>query len=332
MQTNVGIMEVSGFNRYEIVGTGVHDWLDTIMCSRVPRKPGKVGLAYFLNHDGNVKGEATLTNLDGDRVWCGSAAAAEYHDRDWFEQHIPPDSDIRIESLTDSHTILVIAGPKSRDVLQAACPGTDWSASAFPWLTCQTVSIGGTDVVAMAVSFSGELAWELHVPNAQLKPAFETLWAAGEPYGLRPFGLNATESMRLEKGYRHWKADLITEFNPLESDLSRFVDMTKDFVGKKPLQDMQRRGPRRQFVSLTIDNPDIPAHPGDSILQDGEVVGTVTSAGWGHRVGQNIVMGFVDPVALANGAELQIMHVGTASDARIGEMCRYDPENSLVET
>ncbi|MEM9677385.1 MAG: FAD-dependent oxidoreductase, partial [Pseudomonadota bacterium] len=162
VQSNVGIMEVSGFNRYEITGTGVHDWLDGVMCSRVPRKAGKVGLTYFLNHDGNVKGEATLANLDADRVWYGSAAAAEFHDMDWLREHLPAGSDINIESLTNTHTILVVAGPNSRSVLQSAAPRTEWSATAFPWLSCQKVFIGNAEAVTMAMSFSGELAWELH--------------------------------------------------------------------------------------------------------------------------------------------------------------------------
>ncbi len=237
VQSNVGIMEVSGFNRYEITGAGVHDWLDGIMCSRIPRRSGKVGLAYFLNHQGNVKGEATLANIGNDRVWFGSAAAAEYHDHDWLRENMPTNSEITIKSLTNSHTILVLAGPASRKVLQAAAPRTDWSATAFPWLACKNVFIGNAEALAMSVSFSGELAFELHIPNEQLNLAFDTLTNAGQPFGLKPFGRLATESMRLEKGYRHWKADLITEFDPIASGLERFVDFGKAFIGKAALQD-----------------------------------------------------------------------------------------------
>lgn len=332
VQANVGIMEVSGFNRYEITGHDVHDWLDTILCSRVTRLPGKVGLGYFLNHQGNVKGEATLANLDETRLWYGSAAASEYHDRDWLHEHLPADSDIKITSLTNSYTILVLAGPKSRDVLQTACPRTDWSANAFKWLTCQTVHIGHVKAIAMAVSFSGELAWELHIPNEQLAFAFEILWQAGEPFGMKPFGLHATESMRLEKGYRHWKADLISEFNPIESDLSRFVKLDKDFIGKDALAKMIDDEPRRNFVTLKLDNNEAPAHPGDSVIKNGKVVGTITSAGWGCRVNENLAMGFVDPDAIDETSALEILHVGMLSKAEIVDPCRYDPENRLVRS
>ncbi|MGI9355919.1 MAG: GcvT family protein, partial [Rhizobiaceae bacterium] len=332
VQSKVGIMEVSGFNRFEITGMGVHDWLDGIMCSRVPRRPGKVGLAYFLNHHGCVKGEATLANLDDGRVWFGSAAAAEYHDMDWLQEHLPAGSAIQIESLTDSHTILVLAGPHSRAVLETAASDTAWSAVAFPWLTCRTVIIGDAEIVAMAVSFSGELAWELHVPNEYLAAVFGMLSQAGEVFGMKPFGLQATESMRLEKGYRHWKADLITEFDPIESGLERFVDFGKEFAGMAGLQERQSQKVRHQFVSLTLLNDDAPAHPGDSIFHRDKVIGTVTSAGWGHRVNENIALGFVDIGPESFDGNLSVQLLGGTNLARPSEMCRYDPENRLVKS
>ena len=328
VQNNVGIMEVSGFNRYEITGEDVHDWLDQIFCSTVPRKTGKIGLGYFLNEDGNIKGEATLANLADDVVWYGSAAAAEYHDRDWLAQFLPEDGSIRIASLTNSHTILVVAGPKSRDVLQSAAPRTDWSTSSFPWLTCKRVMIGNAEAIAMAVSFSGELAWELHIPNEQLKLAYAKLTAAGKAFGIKPFGLLATESMRLEKGYRHWKADLITEFNIQEADLDRFASRKKDYFGKNGRDSNLNR---RQFVSLTLEHNKAAAHPGDSIMKDGKVVGTITSAGWGYRVGENIAMGFVEPEFAQIGHQLEVLVLGRQIVAKVDQMCRYDPQNQLVK-
>ncbi len=330
LQDNVGIMEVSGFNRYEISGKNAHDWLDNIMCSRVPRKTGRVGLTYFLNHDGNVKGEATLANISDDIIWYGSAAASENHDWDWLQEHLPKDSDITIKSLTNSHDILVIAGPKSRSVLQKAAPRTDWSKDAFKWLTCKKVHIGHVEAIAMAVSFSGELAWELHIANEHLAYAFDLLQKAGEEFNMKPFGLYATESMRLEKGYRHWKADLITEFDPMESDLARFVKMDKEFIGKEGLEKNMKQGPRREFVSLTIDDYEAPAQPGDSILCNEKVVGTITSAAWGYRTGENIALGFIDPEHNRFNAELVVQHIDKFSPAKISEMCRYDPQNEKV--
>ena len=333
VQNHVGIMEVSGFNRYEISGENVHDWLDGIMCSRVPRKTGKVGLTYFLNHQGNVKGEATIANITdiaGGKVWYGSAAAAEYHDMDWLKAQLPDDGSINIESLTNNYTILVIAGPKSRDVLQTASPRTDWSKQAFPWLSVKSVYIGNAEAMAMSVSFSGELAWELHIPNEQLKLAFDILLKAGKPFGLEPFGLLATESMRIEKGYRHWKADLISEYNPYESSLERFVKIDKEFIGKQALVEMQALPPRRNFVSMVIDSNEAPAHPGDSIIKDGKIIGTITSAAWGHRVAKNLAMGFVDPAYSQIGAQFEIEIIGRSFTASVCEPCLYDPQTERV--
>jgi len=328
VQTKVGLTEVNGFNRYEITGTGVHDWLDTIMCSRIPRKERRVGLTYFLNDHGNVKGEATIANFEDGRIWYGSAAASEYHDMDWLTEHLPADSDIQIKSLTNDYTILILAGPKSRDVLAKAAPRSDVSKDAFPWLSLREIMIGQVKVVAMSVSFSGELAYELHIPNAQLLLVHDLLMAAGEASDIGYFGLRAVESMRLEKGYMHWKADLITEFNSFETGLDRFVKMEKDFIGKEALQRMHNEGPRRELVCLELDSDTTPAHSGDSIMQNGKVVGTVTSSGWGYRLKKNLAYAFMEPdakeglSALVTGKEIPMM---------ITNMGLYDTENALVK-
>ncbi|MGB6231592.1 MAG: glycine cleavage T C-terminal barrel domain-containing protein, partial [Litorimonas sp.] len=310
VQTGVGLTEVNGFNRFEITGPGARDWLDTMTCGRIPKRDGKVGLAYLLNHHGGVKAEATLANLDAETVWYGSAAASEFHDMDWLTAHLPADGSVSIRSLTNEWTILVLAGPKSRDVLSAVSRG-DWSKEAFPWLSVRRAFVGIAPAVVMSVSFSGELAYELHVPNNQLYAAYLALRAAGEAHGLTLFGAHAVDAMRLEKGYRHWKADLITEFDPFESGLDRFVKLDKpDFVGKAALEAQQAKGPRRSFVSMVLDCTHAPAHGGDSILSDGKCVGTITSGGWGYRTGKCIAMGFVDPAFAEVGTELSVEVIG----------------------
>ena len=332
VQNAVGIMEVSGFNRYEITGEGIHHWLDGIVCSRVPRKLGKVGLAYFLNRHGNVKGEATLANLADDKVWYGSAAAAEYHDMDWLCDYLPEDGSIRIESLTNDYTTLVVAGPKARQVLAQAAPRSDWSRKAFSWLSVRQIDISDTGVIAMSVSFSGELAWELHIPNAQLESVFSNLWLAGQEFGMKPFGLYATESMRLEKGYRHWKADLTTEYNPFESALDRFVWPGKNFIGKDALEKMQTSGPRRSFVSMEIKTDEAPAQPGDCVVKNGRAIGTITSGAWAHRVGKNLAMGFVDPAFSQPGSTFGVEIIGKTFPAEVCDACLYDPGNARVRS
>jgi len=330
VQTAVGLSEVNGFNRFEITGPGAHHWLDRMMCGKVTRTVGKVGLGYLLNQHGNVKTEATLANLDAKTIWYGSAAASEYHDLDWLTQHLPDDGSVRIRSLTNEHTILVVAGPKARDVLSAVSRG-DWSAKAFPWLSVRRAFVGIASAVVMSVSYSGELAYEIHVPNSQLYAAYLALRKAGAKHGMRLFGSHAVESMRLEKGYRQWKADLVTEYNPFEAGLERFVDLGKaDFIGKAALAKMREAGARRKLVSMVLDCTHAPTQPGDSILQNGRVIGAVTSSGWGYRTGKNIALGYVEPAFAALGCEVSVEVIGKAIRAKVVPECLYDPDNAQV--
>jgi dimethylglycine dehydrogenase len=327
VQTNVGLTEVSGFNRFEITGADAHDFLDRVICGRVTRKPGKVGLGYLLNHHGMLKAEATIANLPDERIWYGSAAAAEFHDMDWLTQHLQPAEDVQIRSLTNDHTILVLAGPNARRVLQAVSRA-DWSAGAFPWLSVRPAFIGIAPAIVMSVSFSGELAYEIHVPNAQLYAAYLALRQAGAAYDLRLFGARAVESMRMEKGYLHWKSDILTEFTPFETGLDRFVTLDKDaFIGREALRAQHAAGLRKSLVTLALECTHAPAHGGASVMRDGQVAGTVTSGDWGHRTGQNLAYAFVDPNLAAPGTQTQIDVLGDLIPATVIKSGPYDPAN-----
>ncbi len=331
LQQGVSMMEVSGFNRYEISGDGVAEFLDQMICGRLPTETGKLSLCYLLTEKGNVLSEATLVKLGEDRYWWGSAAAAEWHDRDWLNR-FKPDS-ITITEMAGSHTILVIAGPNSRDLLQSVSPRCDWSSEAFPWLRCQTMFVGHAEVTAMSVSFSGELAYELHVPNEQLYLVWQCLNEASATFDLGYFGLYATESMRLEKGYLHWKADLIVEYNPFEARLDRFVKLEKaGFIGKQALLEQVERGPRKLLASLTVDCDIACAHGGDPVFVGEQQVGSVTSAGYGHRVAKNIAYAYVNPDQAEIGTRLSLGILGEKYDAIVVEPILYDPENQLVRS
>ena len=326
VQTGVGLAEVNGFNRIEITGPDTHAFLDHVVCGRVPRAAGKVGLGYLLNHHGCIKAEATIANIPGGPVWYGSAAASEWHDMDWLRAHADG-FDVSFRSLTNDWTILILAGPKARDVLSAASRG-DWSAAAFPWLSVRRAFVGIAPAVVMSVSFSGELAYEIHVPNNQLYATYLALRAAGDPMGLRLFGARAINAMRMEKGYLHWKADVITEFDPFETGLDRFVTLAKPFVGKAALEERRAKGPTRLLVSLQVANQKAPAHPGASLMRDGAVVGTVTSGAWGHRVGMNLAYAFVRPDLAVEGTELTLDLLGAMVPARVITPGPYDPDTT----
>lgn len=337
VQNSVGLCEVNGFNRFEITGADRHSFLDRMFCGRVTKRDGRVGLGYLLNHHGMVKGEATVANIPKsdrgpDRVWYGSAAASEFHDMDWLLQHIRSDEDIQIKSLTNDQTILVLAGPKSRDVL-SACARGDWSVEAFPWLSVRECFVGFAPATVMGVSFSGELAYEIHVPNASLYAAYTALRDAGKEHGLKLFGARAVESMRMEKGFMHWKADLITEFDPFETSLDRFVKLDKDdFVGKAALEKRRAAGPTKQLVCLSIDCATMPAYGGGSLMHNGDVVGTITSGDWGHRVGMNLAYAFVDPAMASEGSKMELDLCGEMVAVTVIPFGPYDPEYSRIRS
>ena len=322
VRSGVGLIEISGFNRFEMTGSDVHDFLDRMVCGRIQRKPGRVGLCYLLNDRGMLKSEATIANLPASdrgpaRAWYGSAAASVRHDMDWLTGHLRPGEDVRIRPLAADWTALVLAGPRSRDVLSAASRG-DWSAEAFPWLSAREAFVGVAPAVVMSVSFSGELAYEIHVPNAQLHAAYLALREAGETRGLRLFGSRAVESMRLEKGYLHWKADILTEFDPFETGLARFVDLVKpEFVGRAALLERHEAGPRKRLATL-------------SVMAEGRVAGTVTSGGWGHRTGLNLALAFVEPDLAEVGTALSIDMLGAEFPAAAIAPSPYDPGNLRV--
>jgi dimethylglycine dehydrogenase len=335
VQTKVGLTEVNGFNRIEITGADRHSFLDRMMCGRVQKRDGRVGLGYLLNHHGMIKAEATVANIPAsdrgpDRVWYGSAAASEYHDMDWLTSHVQDDEDVQFKSLTNDQTILVLAGPRARDVLSKAARG-DWSKAAFPWLSVRECFIGFAPATVMAVSFSGELAYEIHVPNSALYSSYLALTDAGVEHELGLFGTRAVESMRMEKGFLHWKSDLITEFDPFETGLDRFVKMDKpDFIGKAALEDRVGNGVQKRLVSLEINCDHAPAYGGASLMQGDDVVGTITSGAWGYRVGKNLAYAFIDPKLSEIGTCVKLDLLGQLVDATVCTPSLYDPNFELL--
>lgn len=335
VQNAVGLTEVNGFNRFEIKGSDARSFVDRMFCGKITAKAGRVGLGYLLNHHGMLKSEATIANLPASdrgpaRMWYGSAAASEYHDMDWLFKHIGADEDVTIKSLTNDMTILVVAGPKSRDVLQAVSRA-DWSKAGFPWLSVRECFIGFAPATVMAVSFSGEMAYEIHVPNASLFAAYMALREAGKVHGMKLFGAHAVDSMRMEKSYLHWKADILTEFDPFETGLDRFVHLEKaDFIGKAALTERAKTAPKKRLVTIQVDSDTTPARPGASVMLDGKVVGTVSSGGYGQSVAMNLAYAFVDAAVAAEGQEFAIDVLGQLVRALVIAKAQYDAENARV--
>lgn len=328
---HVGIAEVNGFNRVEISGKGVRKWLDYLSCSKIPDKPGLVRLCYFLNHQGMVKSEATLANL-GDRYWYGSAAASEVHDWDWLSTHLPKDGSIKLKSLTEEFCTILLAGPKSPELVSKVVdPGS--FENSIKWGQVKKVGIGDVGIYLFNLSYSGECAYELHVPVNRLHDTWQHLIDVGKSLELKLFGSLAIESMRLEKGFRHWKADLLTEYNPFESGLGIFVKKKAHFLGSKELDNQCLNGTQNSFVLLNLKNLEVPVHPGSTIYANNQIVGTITSGDFGYRTKTNLGMGFV---RLANNQLLDVDFEVDLHDQRVSAKLLseppFDPKNLIRKT
>lgn len=329
LSQSVGLMEVSGFNRISVRGVGAEALLERVICGRVPKSVGRVKLGYLLNEHGHMLAEATVAKLGEDHYWYGSAAASEWHDRDWLNAHAG--GHVAVESLVSSHTTLVLCGPHSRELLAAVSPREDWSD--FAMMSARGALLGAVETVVMWISFSGELAFELHTENAQLLQLWQTLVSAGRAFGLSLFGLEAAESMRLEKGYLHWKAEIITERTPFEAGLQRFVKFDKaDFIGRDAAFAAEAAGPEKRLVCLRLEARGIaPAHGGASVYADDRLVGSVTSGGYGYRVEESLAMAYVEADVAEEGRKLGVDVIGERRLATVVPACRYDPSNQRVK-
>ncbi|MGF1477143.1 MAG: FAD-dependent oxidoreductase [Geminicoccaceae bacterium] len=325
VRDGVGLMDISGFTRFQLAGPDAAGFLDRMITGRVPN-PGRIGLGYFCDEKGRLVGEATVSHVAPNQFWLLAAAAAEWHLRDWLTDHLRG-VDATLTNLTASHQAIAVAGTMSRDLL-ASLTAADLSNDRFPWLSCRELRLDQHDIQALRVGFTGELGWELHVPSQQLYPVYERLVEAGDVLGLRHFGALANEMMRLEKGYAHWRAELITERTPLEAGLTRFVKLDKgDFIGRGALVEQSQGGVPSRLASMTIDCDMATAHSGDPIYCGGELVGAVTSAGFGHRVGENLAMAYLPMANASEGTDVEIAVLGERRPGRVVRSDRYDPDN-----
>ena len=328
VQQRVAVLDLPGFTKFEVSGAGAAAWLDHMVAGALPR-PGRTALSYFCAPNGGIVTEMTITALAPERYWLISAAAGERHDEHWLRAHLPERAAaVNIDNQTERFGTLIVVGPKSRELL-TALTSTDLSNQAFPWLAVRTLAIGQTEAIALRVNYVGELGWELHLPVEQLLAVYDLLWAAGVPLGISDFGLYAMDSLRLEKCYRAWKGDLTSEYTPLMASLNRFVKLDKPggFIGQEALRREARRGPRERFVPLLVEAGDADAAAVSIVFQRDQVVGLVTSGGYGYRLQQSIALAYVQSDLAAAGTELEVEILGTRRRAVVGTEPLYDPEN-----
>ena len=285
MSKNVGLLDLSGFAKCRISGSSAENFLNFLVANKISKTIGRVSLCHALNSLGGVHSEFTITKESENSFYLVSAGAYQRLDHDWIKKNMPTDNSVIFEDLTNSKGVLVLAGPKSRDLMKLVSKD-NFENENFPWLTSQIVNIGNYPVLAMRVNFVGELGWELHHPIEYQNQIFDILFQHGSKLNLKPFGIRAMDSLRIEKSYRLPGRELSIEYAALESGLNRFVSENKgDFIGRDGLAEWKSKGLSYGFVTLEVHNvEDADALGNNPIYLDGKVIGRATSGGYGHRL------------------------------------------------
>jgi dimethylglycine dehydrogenase len=324
---NVGILDMTAFAKCRVSGPGAEAFLDNLVANKIPKKIGRSNLCHALNTKGGVHSEFTIMRESEDSFYCVSAGAWQRLDHDWMKKRLPNDRSVTFENITNSIGVLVIAGPKSRELLQKV--SIDFSNEAFPWLSGRKVKIGLAETLALRMNFVGELGWELHMPLEMQNHIFDTLMEAGKEFNIKPFGIRAMDSLRIEKSYRLVGTELSIEYAAYESGLDRFVHPNKgDFVGRDALVQWREKGFENTFVTLEVhDVTDADALGNNPIYSEGSVVGRATGGNYGFRIQKSIALAMVKPECSKIGTKLQMDILGTMHDVTVIEESPYDPEN-----
>ncbi len=293
-----------------------------IWLSQSPESP-------YTTEAGGVASEFTVSRLAENRFYLTSAAAAERHDEDLLRSRAARFDGVEIVNRTEDIGILAVAGPKSRAVL-AGLADADLGNAEFPWLSAREITVAGVALRALRICYLGELGWELHAGLGDLARLYDALMAAGAPMGMRPFGVYALNSLRLEKGYRGWGGDLTTERTPIEAGLGFLVKPdSRDFVGRDAMLARAASGDAWRMVLLALDAGAYP-FANHTVLQGGEPVGMVTSAAIGHRTGASLALAYLTPGAGAEADDLSVLILGETIAARVLAAPPYDPGNALL--
>lgn len=324
VRERVGMMDITGFAKIELVGPGVEAMLDGMVANRLPKKIGGIALTHILNRRGRIELELTVVKLAAQRYYLVCAAFFERRLIDLLNERLAEGDEIINRSSTWG--ALTLNGPRARDVL-GTCTSTPLDNANFRWLSSQEIAIAGHKIFALRMSYSGELGWEFHGPNEAMLATYDVLWAAGESHGIADYGSFAMNAMRMEKAFKG-AGELTNEVTLPEADVMRFVKMDKDFVGKEATQASLDTDLPWICAYLSID-PDGEAdgNGGEAVLMDGKVVGTTSSVAYGHAAQTILAFAYIKPVAARPGTELEVMIMGNPRKARVLAEPAYDPES-----
>jgi glycine cleavage system aminomethyltransferase T/glycine/D-amino acid oxidase-like deaminating enzyme len=339
---HVALFDMTSFNKIDVHGPGAFALLQRLADNDIAKPLGSLTYTQFLNEKGGIESDLTITRLGADdfRVTTGTAFGAQ--DMGWLTMHEPRDGSVEIKDVTMDYACLGLWGPYARKLLEQVTT-QDVSNAKFPYMTACMIDVAGARVLAQRVSYVGELGWELYIANADAIKVWDVLMEAGKPLGIRPAGYKALETLRLEKSYRYWSADITPAENPLESGQGFCVKLNKgDFIGRDALIKLKERGLTRKLCPLTIDpncvvnggeavyadgNPVPHATPADARMRvaQGKVVGRVRSGGYGYTLGTNIGYTYL-PLDLAKvGTTLRVDVLGEYVSAQVAPDPLFDP-------
>jgi dimethylglycine dehydrogenase len=324
VRKDVGLLDITGFSRFEVTGAGAEAWLDRVMASKLPA-PGRAKLAPMLSDTGKLKGDLTVFNW-GDGSWwiMGSYYLREWHMR-WFADHMAPDVDLR--DISDTTVGFSLAGPKARQVIERL---SDGNVGALPFMGCGSFDIGLYRCRVGRLSVAGELGYEIHCHAMDHIGLRRALLQAGADLGLREYGFNALLSLRLEKSFGIWSAEFTQGYTPAQTGMDRWIDWGKDFIGKTAALAERSTPPAQQIVTLEIDALDADASGFEPIWHNGQRVGFVTSGGYGHSVGKSLAMAMLNRDVADIGTELCVHIVGVERGARVIAPSPYDPTGKAM--
>ena len=330
VRDNVGVLDMTAFAKARVSGPGAARFLDRFVANRLPRQ-GRIGLCHALNSRGGVHSEFTIHREAADRFYLVSAGAFQRLDHDWLRRQMPTDGSVRFENLTAAMGVLVVAGPKSRELLSRVCD-TDLSNASFRWLTGRDATLGLAPAKLLRLNFVGELGWEIHHGIEYQNTIFDALMDAGRDLGVKPFGIRAMDSLRVEKSYRMIGTELSIEYAALESGLDRFVRLDKDdFTGRAGLLEWRQRGFANRFVTLSVNGPEDADPIGNNPLYvGGEMVGRATSGNYGFRLEQSLALAMVRPDVAEVGTSMEIEILGEKYPARVVQESPWDPDNARL--
>jgi dimethylglycine dehydrogenase len=328
---NVGVLDMTAFAKCRLSGPGAEAFLEGFVANSLPKKTGGLNLSHALNRNGGIHSEFTIRREAEDSFYLVSAGALQRLDHDYIKKHMPKDGSVHFTNLTGTIGVLVVAGPKSRQLLKRVTKA-DLSNEAFRWLTSQDIVVGAAPVTAMRVNYVGELGWELHHPIEYQNHIFDALFAAGEDLGLKPFGIRAMDSMRFEKSYRMVGTELSIEYSAFESAMDRFVKPDKgDFLGRDALMASKAAGLNNLLVTLVVsDVTDADALGNNALTRDGELIGRATGGGYGFRIDKSLALGMVRPEFAGPGTEMEIEILGKKYPAVVVPDSPFDTTNERL--